>query len=128
MTAGQPPYYDTPEEMQIAIDSYFDGIIEYNAKEQNVTAWKHPTVTGLALALGFCSRQSLLDYERKGKFFDTVKKAKARIEDYIEQRLYQPSPTGCIFNLKNNFGWEDHSKVESSGEQKLVIGWQTNES
>jgi len=38
-----------------------------------------PTVTGLALALGFTSRQALLDYQAKKGFVDTVTRARSLI-------------------------------------------------
>lgn len=105
--AGQPQYYKTPEEMQIAIDKYFDSCSQSEGEIK-------PTVTGLALALGFASRQSLIDYEEKGEFFYTVKIAKLRVENYIEQRLYEANATGSIFNLKNNFAWKDKTEVDTN--------------
>jgi hypothetical protein len=100
MKVGRPAAYDTPEQMQQAIDSYFDTCVQED---------RPPTVTGLALALGFESRNALLYYESdKPEFLSTVKKAKGRIEQHIEEQLYRGSSvTGLIFNLKNNFGWKD---------------------
>ena len=46
MPAGRPRKYKTPEEMQVVIDQYF--------KECEINK-KPPTITGLALALGFTS-------------------------------------------------------------------------
>lgn len=101
---GRPPKYATPEDMQAVVDTYFA------TRDTN----HRPTITGLALALGM-SRQALLDYSEKDEFVDTVKKAKARVEEFVENRLYDPNATGCIFNLKNNFGWKDKSETEHSG-------------
>lgn len=98
---GKPPKIKSPEEMQTKVDAYFK-----HCEEEG----EHPTITGLAIGLGFVSRQSLLDYAKMGEYSCTIKAAKARVERYIEQRLYDSNPTGCIFNLKNNFGWKD--KVE----------------
>ena len=99
---GRPPKYNTPEEMQAAIDVYFDEAVP-------------PTVTGLALHLGFDSREGLLYYEsEKPEFLSTIKRAKSRIAEFLEQQLYRPATvTGIIFNLKNNFGWKD--QVEHTG-------------
>ena len=77
------------------------------------------SVTGLALALGM-SRQTLLEYEgevegrekKDPEFADTIKRAKLRIHNYLELNLYSPSPTGTIFNLKNNFDWKDRVEQE----------------
>lgn len=108
---GQPPYYANAEDMKVKIDDYFDTIDNLNKDEFT----KPPTVTGLALHLGFCSRQSLIDYENKGAFFDTVKRAKSRIEQFNEEMLYRDGQvTGTIFNLKNNFKWRDKSEVDNT--------------
>lgn len=107
MPVGRPPYYETSEEMQIIIDKFFD-----DCKTQEL----HPTVTGLALALDL-TRQGLINYENKGNkdLVDTTKKAKLRVEAHIEQRLFHNNAVGCIFNLKNNFGWKDKTEQELSG-------------
>jgi len=101
MGAGRPPKFKTVAEMQKKIDGYF---AECAADELPAT------VTGLCLALDL-TRQGLLEYGEKDKFSDTVKKAKLRVEHGIELGLLTGrNPAGCIFNLKNNFGWQD--KVE----------------
>jgi len=107
MPGGRPVKYKTPEEMQVIIDNFFVQCIDDEL---------HPTVTGLALALDL-TREGLINYENKDDtgFYDTVKKAKLRVEAHIEQRLYHNNATGCIFNLKNNFGWKDKTEQEMSG-------------
>lgn len=66
-----------------------------------------PTVTGLAYALGFHSRQSLLNYEGRPAFEELITAAKLRIEAYTEGRLFSnTSANGAKFSLANNFdGW-----------------------
>ena len=122
--AGQPPYFKTAEEMQRRVDLYFlackanqsgehDSFASLTPEELKVVKTVddvYPSVTGLALALGFNARKSLIDYAEKDEFFNTVKKAKLRVENAIEQRLFHNNATGSIFNLKNNFEWVD--KVE----------------
>ncbi len=104
---GRPRKYESPDEMQVAIDGYFD-----------VT--EKTTICGLALALGFISRQSFLDYSGYSKeFSDTIKKAKTRVERYYEQHLVEKNAAGSIFALKN-FGWQDKHEViqqRTEGEQ-----------
>ncbi|RDH76352.1 hypothetical protein DVS77_21600 [Mycolicibacterium moriokaense] len=90
------------------------------------------TITGLALALN-TSRETLLDYESGNrdkkeddegydpdvaKFSDTIKRAKLRCEQFNEQMLFSSTPTGSIFNLKNNYGWKDkiEQDLTSNGE------------
>ena len=74
-----------------------------------------PTITGLALFLGFNSRQSMLDYEKKEEFSCTIKNARLRIEHEYEKQLHLDKCTGAIFALKN-FGWKD--KTEDKLEDK----------
>lgn len=78
----------------MAIDAFFDSD-------------KKISIVGLALALGFCSRNSLLDYEDySDEFFCTIKRAKSRVEVYYEEHLVESGAGGSIFALKN-FGWKD---------------------
>lgn len=129
---GRPPKYNNAAEMQHLIDMYFlicrvhqtgntELLTDLPVEDQlyvNDIHDAHPTVTGLALAIDL-TRQGLIEYENKPEFSDTVKKAKARVEAYIEQRLYYQNATGCIFNLKNNFGWKDTQDVNLSASIKV---------
>lgn len=102
--SARTPFFATPEEMQERIDLYFAGIDESNP----------PTVSGLALFLGFCDRVSLSDYKRKNAAFSfVVKKAITCISEYAEKILLngKVSPTGAIFWLKNH-RWSDEIKSE----------------
>ncbi len=78
---------------------------------------KNPTMTGLALALGFRSRRSLLHYEKESGYefaFEVISYAKMKIEEFLEERLLDSRNTnivGLIFNLKNNFDWQDRHDV-----------------
>ena len=74
-------------------------------------------MTGLALALGFTSRQALLNYQAKKEFVDTVTRAKARIEAYAEERLFdRDGQRGAEFSLRYNFRWANDEKKDDSGE------------
>ena len=104
---GRPRKFSTPEEMQTAIDKYFED-------------HPKPTICGLALALGFAQRKSLLNYEGYGEeFCNTVKRAKLIIEDSYEQELRGSHVAGPIFALKN-FKWSD--KQEISLDNRVIIG------
>lgn len=102
---GRPPHWNNCYDLDAMCEMYFE-----DCKEND----KHPGVVGLAVFLGV-DRQTILDYSKKPEFSGTIKKAKARVEAYLEQHLYGNSVTGSIFNLKNNFGWKDKTEVESSG-------------
>lgn len=119
------PRYKTVEEMQAVIDQYFedckgepiigdDGQPILDKYGQPFIINAHPpTVTGLALALGFTSRQALLNYQAKKAFVDTVLRAKARIEAYAEERLFdRDGQRGAEFSLKYNFRWADEKKQD----------------
>lgn len=131
---ARPLQYQTPEQMQRVVDLYFlacrchaerapDLLLGLTDEELLIVDEIrdiHPTVTGLALALDL-TRQGLINYEGKPEFIDTVKRAKSRVEAYIEQRLYYQNATGSIFNLKNNFGWKDAVTVAGDADNPLVF-------
>lgn len=106
--------------MQTAIEAYFEdcggkpltdenGDILFDKRGSPVIVGAHPpTVTGLALWLGFKSRQSLLNYQSRSQAFDDVlTMAKSKCEEYAESRLYdRDGVSGAKFSLENNFsGW-----------------------
>ena len=70
------------------------------------------SITGLALHLGFVSRQSMYDYELKDEFTYTIKKARTFIEREYEEALMYGNTTGAIFALKN-MGWKDRTDITS---------------
>jgi hypothetical protein len=129
MTAGRPPKYKTADEMQTVIDQYFEECAGKLYTDENgepkldrfgneiYLGAKPPTVTGLALALGFNSRLSLLNYEDKQEFVNTVLRAKAQVEAYAESRLFdKDGANGAKFSLANNFkAWKEKQEVELTG-------------
>lgn len=103
MPAGRPKLYESDEALREVVDDYFASLVD-----------EPPTVSGLALALDM-TRETLNQYSKDEEFSDTIKKAKQRIEVYLEMRLYGSAPAGTIFNLKNNFGWKDESTTKHAG-------------
>ena len=108
-SVGRPLKFATAEAMQEKIDAYFQTAVvgEY-------------TITGLALALD-TTRLTLIQYEHRDEFLNTIKKAKTRIENDYEIALRRNGRAGEIFGLKN-FGWDDKSQVETSGGLTVNIG------
>lgn len=122
--------YTTPEELTDAVDEYFtyiDGEYSQTPKkdkngkktgrfeEECVRDPEPPTVTGLALFLGFSSRQSLDDCAKLNKeYSDIIKRGKLRIEHGYEKRLHGDKNTGAIFALKN-MAWDDKVTQEMTG-------------
>lgn len=103
MPAGRPLKFKTVKILQERIDAYFDDTPE--------DEW---TITGLALALDTC-RLTLLNYEEKPEFINTVKKAKLKVENGYEIDLKKHGRSGSIFALKN-FDWSDKSSLELGGQ------------
>jgi hypothetical protein len=109
--------FSTPEELTAHIDTYFNHVEgvghpekkplktvkQAGDKTQKKTDGEQipATIAGLALFLGFNSRQEFDDYETKGKFADVLKRARLRIEAIYEKKLYQQSSPGTIFALKS---------------------------
>lgn len=106
MSRGRPRKISEKEELENKIKNYFEEC------DRN----KEPyTITGLCIALDIC-RDTLSEYMKKDEFSDTIKKAKLKVENYLEKHLItDSSTTGIIFNLKNNFGWSDKQQIEHSG-------------
>ena len=132
---GMTPKYTSVEEIESKIEQYFEDCKGYPLTDEKgkqifnkfgspIFIDVHPpTVTGLALALGFTSRQALLNYQAKPQFVDTITRAKARVEQYAEERLFdRDGSNGAQFSLRNNFkGWDADKKNDDSGDGKITI-------
>jgi hypothetical protein len=116
MSAGRPPKYNNPEELQNKIDEYFDkGCTTddvYLKGTDICLKVKRPTITGLILYVGFCNRASFYDYELIPEFTNTIKSARLKMEQHYEELLQKGLGAGAIFALKN-FGWIDKQEVSS---------------
>lgn len=132
---GRPPFYNTAEEMQEQIDAYFEECKGHKLVDDEGRTMRdkygYPifvdarplTITGLALALGFNSRQALLNYQAKDEFYDTILRAKARVECYAEERLFdKDGANGAKFSLANNFeGWKEKQQIEAEVNSDMNI-------
>ena len=109
--AGRPRTWEDPEAFEHEVDEYFMNT-------------QTPTWTGLALYLGFASRQSLEDYKTKEGFSYPIKKALLRIEEIYEIALFSKNAAGPIFALKN-FGWRDRQEIDQKTEHSggIDITW-----
>jgi D-Tyr-tRNAtyr deacylase len=122
---GQKPFFENAETLQEKINEYFnDGV-----KKRTVIVGKGefkeaielpvPTITGLCYFLGFESRQSFYDYEKREGFSYTIKRARLFIEQEYEEHLQVGNTTGAIFALKN-MGWIDKTQTDvTSGGEKI---------
>lgn len=107
---GRPRKFETAEELENEINKYFE---EFYKVESFDDLKRKPTIAGLALRLGFASRQSIYDYAEEGKFSYVVKRAVLAIEDFHESALSGNNVTGHVFWLKNH-GWKDKSEVDNT--------------
>ena len=104
---GRPKIFNDVKEVEEKINAYFNYCEE---KE------KPYTMSGLAYYLGI-SRQTLVNYSNQDQFFDTIKKARDKVQMQLEENALsnKANPTFTIFNLKNNFDWKD--KIEHSSSE-----------
>jgi len=123
---GRPPKYETPEQLQAAIDEYFNtGVklrkVECGKAPNNwVESIPVPTITGLCLYLGFESRQSFYDLQSRSEFSYTIKRARTMIECEYEEMLSTGNTGGAIFALKN-MGWSDKTETEHTFQNTPTI-------
>jgi hypothetical protein len=125
---GRPPIYDgnnpdDVEKVNLLSEQYFtyiqgeyEPIPKSNDDDQQeykcVRRKEPPTVTGLALYLGFESKNTLYDYSKKVEFSDSIKKALTKIEQHHEIAVsYGEKCAGNIFIL-SNFGWKNQMAVD----------------
>lgn len=140
---GRPPKYDNPEELAKKIDEYFEQCEpEYATHENNegqtivftdkngrpiINNLNAPSLSKLALYLGYASRQSIYDNEKKDEFSYIIKRARSKVEDWIYQHSLDGSipPAVGIFILKQ-FGYSDKQEIEHSGAMGIAIGKEFN--
>ena len=121
---GRPKKYNSANEMQEVIDKYFlscfrplldkNGNVVINPKtnEACLVQYRPFTMSGLADALDM-SRQSLINYSNQEEFFDTIERAKRKVEIYTEEKLFEKETcNGSKFSLSNNFGWAEKQEIE----------------
>ena len=112
MAGGRPPKFETPKELLDSINAYFKERCEDD---------KPITVSGLAYALGFASRQSMYDYGKKDEYSYIITRAKLLIEDNYEQCLHNPQTcNGAKFALAAGFGWKEKKEITHSGNMQFT--------
>lgn len=90
--------FQTPAEMEAAITEYFTEVLKPFGRNREF----RPTINGLCFHLGFSTRQTLHDYEKKDDDYGhLVKRAKLYILSCYEEKLYSKDWGGAAFALKN---------------------------
>lgn len=132
---GRKPTFASAEEMQEKIDAYFESCEAKLLRDRNgdpmlnkngEPVWyggKPLTMAGLALALGFTSRQSLLNYRAKKEFMDTVMRARLRVEQYTAEKVFdRDAQRGAQFTLAYGFGYaKETDEKKDEGGVRLVL-------
>lgn len=130
---GRPLKFKSRQELEEKIDEYFEGCFE-PALDKYGEVIRHPktgevmmrqvkpfTMAGLASFLGI-DRKTLLNYSKDDRFFPAVKKARDKVEAYVEEQLFRPQiAAGVIFNLKNNFKWKDNPDDDAGKTEQAII-------
>lgn len=107
---GRPAHYETPEALRDKCIAFFD-----DCNAQGVKA----TITGLALFLGFASRSSFDDYEKRGDEFSyIIKRSKLAVENSYELS----GQTIDIFALKN-MGWKDKQEMDVRTPEGITVNY-----
>jgi len=126
---GRPKLFKSPEQMQEAIDLYFEecnnNTIEvYDKKQECIVQLKKPipyTIEGLVCVLDI-DRKTLLNYHNREEFFPTIKKAKQEIlRNQVEAGITGVSDkTMTIFLLKNNHDYADKTEIKADVTQTVT--------
>jgi hypothetical protein len=95
-------------------DSILEDVIVYDRPAEP------PTITGLALYLGFNSRQEFEECEKKPRYATALKRGRLKIEAEYEKKLHLTSAAGAIFALKS-LGWNDDKETDASSLKTLDI-------
>ena len=99
---GRPLKFSSPKQLQSSINKYFKYCDENN---------RPYTIAGMAEHLGV-DRQTIYNYEQRDEFFGTIKKARLKIERYIEEILILEGKAGQIFYAKN-YGYKDQQDINT---------------
>lgn len=116
---GNPRRWRSAKALQEAVNQYF------NDCEENARV---PSVAGLALALGFMSRQALARYtdrmheESNDDYVVIITSAKTRIEEANVQLAYnKEASAGARFMLQNGFNYSEKQEITSKNTIKVDL-------
>lgn len=109
MPGGRPKAFKSVEEIEEKIAEYKKYLLEY----------KRPaSIAGLAYYLGV-ERQTIYNYEKDDKFFDTIKKHRAWALMNVEENCTIHGG-GAVFIAKN-YGYTDKQEIKHSGDMKVTL-------
>ena len=75
---------------------------------------------GLGACAGVCEQTGIVKLPRQKRFNDTITRAKTRVEQYAEERLFdRDGSNGAKFSLSNNFsGWGEKPPSDLDEEEQ----------
>lgn len=81
-----------------------------------------PTIQGLCEHLGI-GHDAWSNYAKRKGFSEVVTRARARIERFLEEGLYEnpKAARGIMLNLTSNYGWSNRQTVEMGEETRKVM-------
>lgn len=151
-SSGCPPIWDASDEE--SVQAFHDRVVDYfdyitgekldapvtkfeigpagisEEDDFTVEEWKRypekPTITGLALHLGFSSKTTLYQYAKKPEFAYSIKRALSFVEKHYETQLNERAATGAIFALKN-MGWKDVFGLDNNDDTDIPIATWANQ-
>lgn len=112
---GRMPKFESAEALSDRIDAYFeacrgeimkdpatDGPMLDRQGKPVTTGERPPTLSGLALALGFSCREGLMRYKGRAQYRELLLRARARLEQYAEEQLFSKGlSTGARYALEH---------------------------
>ena len=113
---GQPPCFESEEDLSRAVESYFATLLAPYYDERGVqigTKWiGKPTVGGLAIHL-CCDRSTIQNYSKSDRYFAIIKSARDIIHAFNEGMLSEgKNVVGAINTLVNlRQGWVADEKT-----------------
>ena len=127
--------YTDPKVMQAKVDAYFEACDGEPERDEDgfllTDKWgnfkyrtkpKPYTISGLALALDFTDPKMLYDYQKRPKFREVIQRARLRIQNYTEERLFdKEGQNGARFSLANNYGWTSADKESGSAAVNIIV-------
>ena len=111
---ARPLKYKSEKELKKGITRYFKDCDKRD---------RPYTISGLALFLGFLSRDALMSYREKKQFSDIIKLARLKIQASYAEELTKRKVgvAGLIFIMKNNFGFTDRQEYTGADGQPISI-------
>lgn len=102
---GRPPHYETPKQLWDKAEEYFQSVCTQSGIVR-------ATITGVTRHVGFKSRASWDDYEKRSEEFSyTVYRIKQIVAEWYERNLHGYNWAGSAFALRNMESgyWKDEA-------------------